>query len=588
MKTYFGYNATTLRGVQRNSYTSSTWMQLMKTELDASRPILYAGFGNGGGHAFVCDGYNSSDYFHMNWGWGGSYDGYFLLTALNPTGLGIGGGSGGYNSNQQALIGIQPPSGGGGGGGGTTLDIRLYASVTVSPSPIPFQAAFTVNTNIANYSTTTGFTGDICAALFDANNTFVGYIETKTNRSLSANSYYSAGLSFSTTGMSAQPGNYTVGIFVKPTGASTWTTVSNGNYSNFVPVTIQGTSNDLDLYSAISCNPTSPIQNQSATVTFNLINRRNTAFNGIITVDLHDADGTWMEEIGRRSNTSLCANCYFATPLSITTNSITADPGTYKIGIWYQATGSSTWQLVGSGSFSNPKEIIVRSPGLSPDIYENNNTAASAYPFVLSFSGNSANRNSSGSNIHIGSDHDYYSINLPAGYQYQINARVHDSYNSGNGQTYTNDVLFSYSLDGGVSFSDTYDDVMPSALVVNGGRTVIFKVASYFTGTTGTYLLDIPVTRTLSSAVEELPQAVVQLFPNPAKEVLNLRWEQAPSAVVQWQILNALGQQVLQGEAWPQGDLLLLPLSDLPQTGLYWLQWRVGEEVMQVLPFQRN
>jgi len=56
-KTFFGYDATTLRGLRRSSYTYTNWMNLLKGELDASRPILYAGFGNGGGHAFVFDGY---------------------------------------------------------------------------------------------------------------------------------------------------------------------------------------------------------------------------------------------------------------------------------------------------------------------------------------------------------------------------------------------------------------------------------------------------------------------------------------------------------------------------------------------------
>ena len=59
----------------------------MKDELNNSRPIQYAGYGGGGGHTWVCDGYDSNDFFHMNWGWGGAYDGYFSLNSLNPSGL---------------------------------------------------------------------------------------------------------------------------------------------------------------------------------------------------------------------------------------------------------------------------------------------------------------------------------------------------------------------------------------------------------------------------------------------------------------------------------------------------------------------
>lgn len=47
------------------------------------RPVLYAG-GDADSHAFVVDGYSLNDYFHVNWGWGGNCDGYYLLSYLHP------------------------------------------------------------------------------------------------------------------------------------------------------------------------------------------------------------------------------------------------------------------------------------------------------------------------------------------------------------------------------------------------------------------------------------------------------------------------------------------------------------------------
>ncbi|MBC8006124.1 MAG: leucine-rich repeat protein, partial [Verrucomicrobia bacterium] len=84
----------------------SAWLSLLKTELDNGRPIWYQGSSapcNGVVHAFVCDGYQNDDFFHFNWGWGGSYDGYFYLGNLNP----------GYNTFselQSAIIKIAPNS----------------------------------------------------------------------------------------------------------------------------------------------------------------------------------------------------------------------------------------------------------------------------------------------------------------------------------------------------------------------------------------------------------------------------------------------------------------------------------------------
>ena len=68
LKTYFGYSST-VEGKYRKDYTDAQWIDLLKTELNAGRPVQYAGTGSSGGHSFVCDGYNSNDFFHMNWGW---------------------------------------------------------------------------------------------------------------------------------------------------------------------------------------------------------------------------------------------------------------------------------------------------------------------------------------------------------------------------------------------------------------------------------------------------------------------------------------------------------------------------------------
>lgn len=90
-------------------YSQTEWERMMYDELSASRPIVYAGRGEGGGHAFICDGYQGNGLFHINWGWNGKSDGYFALSALDPYTLGAGGGSGGFNKDQQAVIGIQLP-----------------------------------------------------------------------------------------------------------------------------------------------------------------------------------------------------------------------------------------------------------------------------------------------------------------------------------------------------------------------------------------------------------------------------------------------------------------------------------------------
>lgn len=105
---YFNYKATA-NIKYKNSYSTNVWISMLKTELDAGRPLQYSGSGTGG-HAFICDGYDNSNNFHFNWGWSGANDGYYALTNLNPGSGGSGGGGYVFNNNQSAVFGIEPAS----------------------------------------------------------------------------------------------------------------------------------------------------------------------------------------------------------------------------------------------------------------------------------------------------------------------------------------------------------------------------------------------------------------------------------------------------------------------------------------------
>ena len=108
LKNYFNYSSQTQHHY-RSNYDNATWVAMLKADLDLNRPIQYHGSGSGGGHSFVFDGYNSSNYFHVNWGWGGSCDEYYQISNLNPGPGGIGSGSNGiYNDNQGAIFHAHP------------------------------------------------------------------------------------------------------------------------------------------------------------------------------------------------------------------------------------------------------------------------------------------------------------------------------------------------------------------------------------------------------------------------------------------------------------------------------------------------
>lgn len=107
---YFKYDKGTYY-TQRAYYSYDQWFKLIYDNIKNVGPIIYNGRSIDGGHSFVCDGYDGNGYFHFNWGWGGMSDGYYVLDSLNPENQGIGGASGGFNSDQGALLGMKPADG---------------------------------------------------------------------------------------------------------------------------------------------------------------------------------------------------------------------------------------------------------------------------------------------------------------------------------------------------------------------------------------------------------------------------------------------------------------------------------------------
>ena len=101
-KNYFLYDPNSIKGIAMVNYTSAQWVSTLETNLQNGMPILYDGDDvAAGGHAWVCDGYDVNNMFHMNWGWSGQSNGYFAINNLSP-------GSFTFSENEGALIGIQP------------------------------------------------------------------------------------------------------------------------------------------------------------------------------------------------------------------------------------------------------------------------------------------------------------------------------------------------------------------------------------------------------------------------------------------------------------------------------------------------
>ena len=86
LRNYFDYDASM---VTRSYEGVDNFIEIVKNELRNGFPLYISGDSkNGGGHAWVCDGFDEEDRFHMNFGWNGQANGYYSLATLDVTSTG--------------------------------------------------------------------------------------------------------------------------------------------------------------------------------------------------------------------------------------------------------------------------------------------------------------------------------------------------------------------------------------------------------------------------------------------------------------------------------------------------------------------
>lgn len=106
----FGYDRN-MSMLHRLNFTEEGWHRFAQAELRAGRPIYCSGYTSGNsGHAFLMDGCQQTDglaYYHINWGWNGYQDGYFLIDFLSDSGEE----ADNYAFNLFLITGIMPDDG---------------------------------------------------------------------------------------------------------------------------------------------------------------------------------------------------------------------------------------------------------------------------------------------------------------------------------------------------------------------------------------------------------------------------------------------------------------------------------------------
>lgn len=164
---FFGYNKY-LYSESRDHVSLGAWKALIIDQLQSGHPLCYSGQGKGGGHFFVCDGYDATTgKFHFNWGWSGMFDGYYELTSLEPGVGGIGAGAGSYNDLQQIFVNVQPSELGA---------PSVHFEAKKSDIKANGKKANVTLTSIDNNNTST-VTGSIGVAVYTSDGSLVKYVD---------------------------------------------------------------------------------------------------------------------------------------------------------------------------------------------------------------------------------------------------------------------------------------------------------------------------------------------------------------------------------------------------------------------------
>jgi hypothetical protein len=337
MTASFGYDKS-IQKLERKYYNDSEWEAIIRAQLNARLPVFYSASREGGGHGFVIDGYDNTDKFHVNWGWGGGCDGYYSLNVLKPYEGRY------YNSGHSIYINIKPDEGGVG-----SHEMALDA-FTVNKTSVLQNEPISVTAKIRSAGYFLG--GQAGLALVDGAGritTVVGIINynalnVQNTRSSTINSFFPE---------TVNPGQYSLRMVTRTEGGE-WKIVDVSDISNNIPKAIpftvaagepNGGGYGLALTS-FTPSKTTVSQNELFVVSSALKNVTLEAFpGGQIGTALVDNNGNIKAIIGSRNrsalnpgSTSSAGEAYSYVPSSIA-------PGQYKLKIAIKPTDSEEWKI---------------------------------------------------------------------------------------------------------------------------------------------------------------------------------------------------------------------------------------------------
>ncbi len=343
LKNYFGYDANLQNRVYRSNYSSDDFEQLLRDEIDAGRPVFYSGWGDVNeetgkrpGHSFICDGYSSDGLFHINWGWGGSANGYFISSLMNYSNPGNGATTGIYYANQEIMAGVQPPM---------QYHILRMDSLTCSVASTTRNGKFSVLFHNLKNLEWGSFSGTLGVALYDEEGNNRLAILSSSSQNIAAKGTVNKTFSNLTIPASYSEGYYQLVAVYKDTDG-VWRPVSaKGDNFRMVQLTASSvefysdnTEPVLTLESQITFDNNDAVSHQGAVLSYRIRNTGGT-FRGDVQAFIYKgklARGEFGNMISRKIKRN-------STEDFAVVDNLSNDPGTYNIILKYRLSESDNW-----------------------------------------------------------------------------------------------------------------------------------------------------------------------------------------------------------------------------------------------------
>jgi hypothetical protein len=547
---HFGYDSN-IQTYYRNFYSQSEWINMIKAELNTSRPVLYSGTSSEGGHEFVCDGYDSNNFFHFNWGWSSQDDGFYLLSALNPDYQDVNDYSDGFNEDEEIVIGVQKPS----SSTVPSYQICSYNAPACNVSTISRTSSFNVNReNVYNYGINQ-FSGSVGVALY-SNGTLISCLQSISFSNLSAG-YGWSNYPFSQVSIPASVANgaYQLYYVYRASNQTAWQ-IMRGKVG--IPDYLNVTVSSSQITISVPTTPSANLTLNSLTISGNLYQYQTGQFAINIT---NNGSAEYLSKIGINLSSQIFTQDVDIqvgeTKTYYINNTITLNPGVYAVSVLYDPqnnyTSDAALAVLGNGQIVTVKTVPSGVPNLilTSPISMTNDSAVQKDRVLL--------------NATIQNTGSYYNGAL---------------------------IAFIFPITGGYSL--TYVGYQPADFDTNEQKILTFGgsvnlptntqyiIAVWYQDSIGSWIQltptnsskltfkltdDIITPTTVSTGITPMTVSDLDIYPNPAKDVIQFNSLEKVSSV---KIYDLQGKLILIKQPQSSGTISI-DITDM-ESGLYLIQ----------------